>query len=166
MRGYSALRRGRFSESGATYFLTLCADPAGQGLTDVATASGIYAELDRMTTDGTWALRAATLMPDHIHLLMFLGARLTLSQCIGRLKARSKTALASGGAAWQDSFYDHKLAPDEAVQSIVHYIFMNPYRAGLIPADVSWPWFRLGTDEARWFAPRYAENVALPAWLG
>ena len=166
MRGYSALRRGRFSEPGATYFLTICTAGSRPGLTDETTAKAIDAEIDRLALDASWELRAVTLMPDHLHLLVRLGGRLTVSQCVGRLKAKTKAALAGGGIAWQDTFHDHKLVPDDAVQSVVHYIFMNPYRARLIPVDATWPWFRLGADEAQWFAPLYAENVALPEWLG
>jgi putative transposase len=186
MRGYSALRRGRFSEAGASYFLTICtADlPAGsplagepfagderamagsqRGLADERNASAIFSEIDRMTFDGAWTLRAATIMPDHLLLLIRLGERLGLSQCIGRLKTKTRQALTRAGLEWQEAFYDHKLSPDDDVQSVVHYVFMNPYRAGLTPAGATWPWFRLGREETQWFAPLYAENVAVPEWL-
>jgi REP element-mobilizing transposase RayT len=165
MPGHSSLRRGRSSEPGATYFLTICTVGDHAGLTADKIASAIHEEIDRMIIDQVWDLRAATLMPDHVHLLARLGERLTLSQAIGRMKAKTKPALSGVDLAWHDSYYDHKLGPDEAVQSVVHYIFMNPYRAGIVSPGSSWPWFRLGKDESEWFTGLYSENVPMPAWL-
>lgn len=165
MRGYSALRRGRCSEPGVTYFLTICTANGGVGLTEDRTATAIYHKLNGLVSDGSWILRAATVMPDHIHLLVRLGNRLALSQRVGRLKSQTKPALVNVRVVWQETFHDHKLAPDEPVQSVIHYLFMNPYRARLIPTDAAWPWFRLGEEEAQWLAPVYAENVAIPEWL-
>jgi REP element-mobilizing transposase RayT len=86
---------------------------------------------------------AATIMPDHIHVLFELGVRLTVGRCVARWKAdvRRKTSYAEG---WQRDFWEHRVRNDEQWEDYGLYMFLNPYRASLIRRDESWPW---------WWAP-------------
>ena len=88
------------------------------------------------------SIMAATVMPDHMHVLLQLGERLTIGQLVGKLKAKTKTALAQHGLRWQENFYEHRLRPDELANGYAFYIFMNPYRAGLIKRHTLWPYWQ------------------------
>jgi hypothetical protein len=79
-KGYQALRRGRFSEAGALYFLTFCTAGRNMGLTEVTIAHAVQQEWRAMSLGGVWILRCGTVMPDHVHLLVELGAN---SPCPG-----------------------------------------------------------------------------------
>lgn len=50
-KGHSALRRGRFSAVGATYFLTLCTEDKRPGLTNDSIAAEIHREFAAMEAD-------------------------------------------------------------------------------------------------------------------
>ncbi|MCX6624139.1 MAG: nickel-responsive transcriptional regulator NikR [Acidobacteria bacterium] len=112
-KGHAALRRGRVSIPHADYFLTVCTDEKRPGLTSPAVATAILTELRAMDADGTWQLRCAAVMPDHVHVLAILGERLTLGQSVGRLKSKTQASLravaANSAAAlvWERDFYDH-----------------------------------------------------------
>jgi putative transposase len=99
-KGHAALRRGRVSISGAEYFLTVCTDEWRIGLTAPIIAESILAEARAMAADATWALRCAVVMPDHFHLLVVLGSRLTLGKAVARLKAKTAKVLGTSEIKW------------------------------------------------------------------
>jgi hypothetical protein len=51
------------------------------------------------------------------------------------------------------------------IGQVLQYIFLNPYRAGLIPASASYPWFWLGDDEKKWFEPDLHDGRPFVEWL-
>ena len=70
----------------------------------------------------------------------------TMGQPAGRLNggaALAQTA-AQGAVAcrWQRNFFEHRLRPGEPANNYARYIFMNPYRAGLIGPRAVWPHWR------------------------
>ena len=155
-----ALRRGRFSQPGATYFLTLCTADRRQGLTDPTLAAHLLAEAQAMTADTTWQRCAATVMPDHLHLLVTLGDRLPLDKTVNRHKAKTSAALKrqGPGIAWERGFFDHKLRAEESVVGVLHYLYLNPYRAGLIEGSATWPWFYYREEDWPGFQPTLEET--------
>jgi REP element-mobilizing transposase RayT len=80
---------------------------------------------------------AATFMPDHVHLLFELGSRLSLDRVIAKWKTRVRRTIGAG--AWQANYFEHRLRSDEEHERYAWYIFMNPYRAGLVSVDKPWP---------------------------
>jgi REP element-mobilizing transposase RayT len=118
-----------------------------------------------MTDEAVWALRCATVMPDHLHLLLALGGRLTISQCISRLKVRTKSALLERKATWQANFYDHRLRADDSIEATIRYIWMNPYKGALIPTGEIWPWFYCRQEEWEWFLGLTDLGHPFPEWL-
>jgi REP element-mobilizing transposase RayT len=170
-KGHAALRRGRVSILHAEYFLTVCTDEKRPSLASPAAATAILAELRAMDTDGTWQLRCAVVLPDHVHVLAILGDRLTLGQSVGRLKSKTKSSLsavAANSAAsldWERDFYDHHVRPDEDRLALFLYIFLNPYRAGLCATGDAWPWYYCRDDDWSWFSDLLAENRPYPEWL-
>ena len=132
------LLKGRVSIPGARYFITVClqrpsgnltATPASRALNDVITA--LFVPPDA-------ALLCATLMPDHVHLLLILGSRLSLARLIAKFKAQSRRILPPG-AAWQRNFFEHRLRVDEPTNDYARYIFLNPYRQRLLKPGDRWP---------------------------
>jgi putative transposase len=107
-------------------------------LTAPVTAAAIAKVLMRIEQDGDMELLAHTIMPDHVHILAALCGRLTVSQAVGKLKAPTKPALRSAGATWQENFFEHRLRPEDAAGAYARYIFLNPYRARLIPRIEVW----------------------------
>ena len=171
-KGHAALRRGRVSVAGARYFLTLCTRDRQPGLTSDAGGRAVQREVLSMEGESIWRVMALTVMPDHVHVLMELDNRLTLSKAVSRLKAKTALdlRLAGAGLAWERGFFDHRLRPDDKVAAIVRYIAMNPVRAGLIAEGqaMDWAWLRLGQEESRWFewgSVPDEEAVGRPDWL-
>ncbi|HYD82856.1 MAG TPA: transposase [Opitutus sp.] len=130
-RRTDALHYGRVSLPAVRYFATFVTHerkpwlpPAVAGMTcsalDVLRAW--HAEGDR-------AVLAATIMPDHVHVLFQLGTRLTVGQCVGRSKsvARKNAGYEDG---WQRDFWEHRLRADESAEDYALYIFLNP----IVPA--------------------------------
>ncbi len=164
--GYSALRKGRVSIPHAAYFVTLCEARRKKGLHHAAISHRIRGEIDRLNNDASIGLRAATIMPDHVHLFFRLGERLIFSQVMGRLKSKTAGALQGVGLKWQENEYEHRLRPDEPVLPVFHYIYMNPYRKGLIGGDEKWPGFWCGEEDWGWFKHHLKDDCPYPEWLG
>lgn len=164
-RGYESLRHYRVTIPGASYFLTLCTHNRVAGLDSDAPAAAIRAEISALERDATFVVQAAVIMPDHLHLLGIVTDQLTVGQIVGRLKFKTRTALANAGVRWQGNFYEHRLKPDEPLEEVVRYLFLNPHRAHLLSPTEIYPWFWLGPTEAAWFRPTLDDDRPFPAWL-
>ena len=99
---------------------------------------------------------AATLMPDHLHMLVQLGCQLKLGQMIAKYKTLTRPALSGAGLVWQDNFHDHRLRADEMSGAFAKYIFLNPYRKGLLRVREEWPWWVCHRE----FRPDFFEILA------
>ncbi|WP_459941677.1 REP-associated tyrosine transposase [Deferrisoma palaeochoriense] len=146
------LRKGRVSIPGQWYALTLCtADRArlfpGVG-EDTRAARVVLGSIRWMHERGVWECLAYCLMPDHLHLVVTLGAELDLSTCVQRFKtftSRHIRQLGVGGpGVWQRGFYDHALRKDESWEAVARYVLENPVRKGLVERPEAWPWAGLG----------------------
>ena len=89
---------------------------------------------------GDIALECATIMPDHIHALLILGRRLQFGRVIAKFKALTRFSLTTNSCVWQRDFFEHHLCPDEYFSPFGRYIFLNPYRAGLLERRAVWPY--------------------------
>jgi len=84
-------------------------------------------------------IHAASLMPDHVHILLApSGHGESVSDIVQRVKTIVCTQLRqqhSEYLKWQTSFYDHVLRNEEKRadehSAIVHYVCNNPIKAGL-----------------------------------
>ncbi len=85
-------------------------------------------------------------MPDHLHALVSLTGKLSLSQVMQRVKGRSSRAL--GGGLWQPGLHDHALRAEEDRVAVGRYVIANPVRAGLVTSLRDWPYWY-----CRWFEP-------------
>ena len=97
-----------------------------------------------------WAIRALTIMPNHVHILLrnVRGHNHSLNQDLGRLKgftARQANAiLGKSGAFWMDENFDHWCRTEVHAQKATRYIAQNPVKAGLVKHWQDWPWTQVG----------------------
>ena len=163
--GYAALRKGRVSVAGATYFLTLCIERRTPCLARQISRDAVLAELKNMEADGSWHVCCAMTMPDHLHLLVVFGDRLRISRAVARLKAKTRAAIRNCGASWQSNYFDHRLDPDEGLLPLFCYMFKNPYRAGIAEAGDQWPGWYCCPEDSDWFSEYLEEDLPPPQWL-
>jgi REP element-mobilizing transposase RayT len=84
------------------------------------------------------------LMPDHVHLFVFMQEHdTTLEKWIQSLRAViGKTLLKLGFEKphWQEGFFDHLLRTSESYGQKWEYVRINPVRAGLSKTPEEWPY--------------------------
>jgi putative transposase len=160
--GYGALRVGRSSSFGATYFLTLTLRRPATGLD--AGAPAVEACWKQLEAEGKWQLRTGVVMPDHLHLVVRLTSD-DLSDCVRLLKGRLSPMLRRAGLSWQENYYDRRLRPDDDLMPVFLYVYLNPYEAGLVAPDKAWPAYTCCAEDWRWFGPLMKENLPYPEWL-
>jgi REP element-mobilizing transposase RayT len=164
-KGYRALRHGRFSKSGDEYFITFCTEQRQSGLTTEPIAGVIVTEIKQMETEAIWSLRCAVLMPDHIHLLIQLGNVLPLGKSIARLKSKSSIHLKTQKLRWQKGYYEHTMRTQEDRLPVFLYMYLNPYKANLLPVDCIWPWFICSAGDKAWFSDYLDKGLPEPTWM-
>lgn len=165
LRQTGELRKGRISLAGATYFVTFGTARRIPALAVPAAIPAAHSICRRLVQDGDVSAFTATVMPDHVHLLFELGGQLALDRVVAKWRALVRRSVE--GLEWQANFFEHRLRAHEASEPYAWYIFMNPYRAGLITDDKPWPgWW---TDEAvahGFLAMTRLGPCPQPEWLG
>lgn len=164
-KGHAALRRGRISVSRSQYFLTICTAGRRRNLATESVGGFILDEARAMEREGTWVLRCAVVMPDHIHLLVELGERLPLARTVQRLKAKTASRLREADLRWERGFFDHQIRPDDDSLSLFLYIHLNPYRGSLCLRSDQWEWFFCRPEDWTWFQTYLDADRPLPEWL-
>ncbi|MEW6727768.1 MAG: transposase [Pseudomonadota bacterium] len=124
------LRYGRFSEAGRIYLVTTVTDQRLRVFQDLMKARAMVQVLRSAASLGDAQTLAYVLMPDHLHWLMQLGERRSLSAVVGTIKSISARRIA--GLRWQAGFHDHALRWDEDLRAVARYVILNPVRAGLV----------------------------------
>jgi len=159
------LRTHRCSIPDARYFVTCCTNRRKLSLATTPIAGAILAALEKTNPIDASPL-CAVVMPDHFHVLFQLGHRLRIGQVIAKWKIAAKPALQSAGLAWQPDFFEHRLRPEDDTESSARYLFLNPYRAGLIRLHETWSWWRCWTPDRFRFLEMLADNrFPPPEWL-
>jgi putative transposase len=83
------------------------------------------------------------IMPDHVHLFVWIGERMTLEKWIPSLKAvlgKELLRLGHDKPHWQEGFFDHLLRSDESYGEKWEYVRHNPVRKGLCASPEDWPY--------------------------
>ena len=163
--GHEALRRGRYSHETCDYFITFCVESRKAGLCNNVIFERFRRVCDEAETDGSLNFRCGILMPDHVHVLFRLGDRLRLGQMIGRIKAKTSVALKDRDMRWQQRYFDHRMRPEGDRLPVFLYIYLNPYRKGLIQPEEVWPYFWCSENDWRWFQPLLTNDCPYPEWL-
>lgn len=98
---------------------------------------------------GKYILRAAVVMPDHVHVLLTPqpdagGNTFGLAEIMHSIKSASahtvNRTLGRRGRVWQPEYFDRALRSDENARLKAEYICANPVRAGLVSSEDEWPW--------------------------
>lgn len=164
-RGHEALRRGRWSNPGADYFLTLCTHNRQHGLAEMEPATAILTHAHELAAEDIWRVRTAVIMPDHLHLLISLGTVIELSAAVRLFKGRLAPALRRVDLCWQRAYFDHRLRSDEDCLPVFLYVYLNPYRAELVPPNQTWSGYYCAEDDWRWFGELTTVSCPFPEWL-
>ena len=158
----SALRKGRISLPGATYFITKCThEPKTVVLASPKIAKVVIDSLI-WTTEQNWTtLCGFVIMPNHYHTVLGLGEKRTLSQVmesISKFTARQiNKILGRERRFWEEGFYDHGIRDRADFDNILKYIHENPVRAGLVESPELWPYSTAN--------PKYAHLINWD-WIG
>jgi len=156
---------GRISLPGARYFVTCCTQNRAPILAAPDEGSRLLGVLRDLHEGGDALFCAATVMPDHLHLLFTLGKRLRFAQVLGKLKSLAR---AQGHVSWrwQENAFERQLRADELFEDFGLYIYMNPYRAGLCSMHERWPWwFCPDTDQLGFMSMLKQDGAPPMEWL-
>src|SRR5438093_8276198 len=135
---------GRF---GAIYFITICCQQRGSNRLCHGRTAAVLANTARIYHERRrWNLNLLLLMPDHLHALIGVDGRDSLSQLIRDYK---RITAKMRGIRWQRNFFDHRLRHDESLAEKFAYICQNPVRAGLIWNEHDWPYVFIPEIHAR-----------------
>ena len=163
--GYEALRRHRWSSPGIEYFVTFNAQRPEHGLTASAILPALIEKREQLQARGCWKVRSWVVMPDHIHLLFGLGANTSLGDCLRLFKGPLTPLLRKHGISWQDGYFEHRMRSNEDRLPVFLYVYLNPYRADLLPPSASWPGYFCAPTDWGWFSPLTNSGVPFPEWL-
>ena len=150
------LPKGRVSIPNARYFLTINTKGRKPGLNTPKISEQIKRALRELHASREIELFCGTIMPDHIHLVIRLGRKLSLPQVVRKFKFLTTQYLRIANLMWQHNYFDHYVRLKESLESYALYVFLNPYRKELISLDDSWQgWFL-----HREFRPKFLESLS------
>jgi len=128
------LRIGRHSEPGRIYLLTFVTRERMPVFDNWRLGRQVVHVLQREA--GSADTLCYVVMPDHVHWLMQLTGRKSLSAVVRTVKAASAMRInrmrGSREPLWQKGFHDHALRREEDVRALARYVIANPLRAGLV----------------------------------
>ncbi len=143
--GYRALRAGRASLQGQHYLITTVFHERARRFLDGRDAFAVASKLKESELWEESRLLCWVLMPDHLHMLIELGACRSLSALIQRVKcvtARSANqAGGRSGSVWMPGFHDRALRAEDEMVGVARYIIENPIRAGLAEEIGEYPYW-------------------------
>ena len=88
---------------------------------------------------------AWVLMPDHVHWMVQLGTKTSLSHSVNRLKSASARRLnqylGREGSVWANAFHDRALRREDDLKAMARYVVANPLRAGLVEKVGNYPFW-------------------------
>ncbi len=143
---YRALRRHRTSSPNQIYLITFTTgkrqaiffenDLAARAFCVALNDPRLWQEAELMC----WVL-----MPDHVHLLVQIGDKESISQLINRLKTNAARAvnltLGRKDRFWERGFHDKAIRSEGNIVDVARYVVMNPVRAGLVKSAGMYPYW-------------------------
>ena len=134
------LRKGRHSEPGRPYVITFVTKDREPLLRELAACRVVIRALMDEPRVETLAF---VLMPDHVHWLIRITARVGLEDVVGAVKGSSarrvNQVLGRTGKLWQSGYHDHGLRKEGDIVGVARYIVANPLRAGLVSRVGDYP---------------------------
>ncbi len=149
-KGSRELRKGRFSQKEAFYFITTCCHNKQKIFLDKENAQIFLNALDWLVEKGYIDLHFCIVMPDHVHLVFQLTGDKTLAEVLKTLKQftgrRIRQRIGIKNSIWQDQYYDHLIRKDESLYKIIEYCWYNPVRAGIVDNPKEYPYWKSKYD--------------------
>jgi REP element-mobilizing transposase RayT len=154
-KGHKNLRKGRHSQEGNYYSVTICCNDKKQLLVEKKVFDVLYDSFMWFGQNDYIEPILIVVMPDHIHLIYQLCEKKSLSQIMksfkeytGRMIKRDANLTAS---VWQKQFYDHGIRINEGLDEIIKYCWLNPVRAGIVekPDDYPFWWCKYDLTDLR-----------------
>jgi len=140
--GYENLTKGRVSEVGRAYSITMVTESREPHFNDFYLARLLIKKMYQVEQSGDIESLSWVLMPEHLHWLFVLKTS-DLSEVMHQFKGSSSHTINKlinqQGAFWQRGFYDHAIRNDEDLKKISRYIVANPLRAGLVESISDYP---------------------------
>ena len=145
-RGYSQLRKGRYSVSEAFYLLTTTTRNRKPVLTKDSMAQIIFDAFEWLETKERIRCYCIMIMPDHLHAIIQLRPQHTLPSIMHTLKRftarRINKVLKQEGVFWQERYHDSGIRGDAALNKMIRYCYENPVRKGLVETAKDYPYWR------------------------
>ncbi len=146
------------------YFVTLCCRDRRQVFSDKTSCCWLLKVLRSESAVQGFAIHAYCIMPDHIHFLAEgLLPSSDFSNFIKTFKLKTSRAYRQNTSQllWQKKFFDHILRPNEPIEPVAYYIWVNPVRRGLSRAVWEYPFAgsltqmsaRMPSSSALWCPP-------------
>jgi REP element-mobilizing transposase RayT len=133
---FNDLRKGRYSENGQIYFVTMVTQNRIPYFSDFFMARKAIQQIALLHQEQKLYSLAWVIMPDHIHWLFQLTENNPLSKVVNLFKGRTARLLSKNiknkEKFWQSAYYDHAIRKDENIKQIARYIVANPIRAKLV----------------------------------
>jgi REP element-mobilizing transposase RayT len=130
------LRKGRVSIPGQPYLVTTNVEGRRPVFLDLFAARAVIGALRYQQEAGRADTLAFVVMPDHLHWLLVLGKRLSLSKVLATVKGFSAASInaeqRTSERLWQPGFHDHGVRAEEDLRALARYVIANPVRAGLV----------------------------------
>lgn len=140
--GYRNLTKGRVSEIGRAYSITMVTEKRIPHFNDFYVARFLINQMSKLEASGKIDSITWVLMPDHLHWI-FIVNESDLSEIIRVFKGVTSHALKKRlswqGPFWQRGFYDHAIRQDEDLKKLARYIVANPLGFGLVDLIADYP---------------------------
>ena len=124
------LRKGRYSEPGRIYVLTMATLGRKPVFGDFLAARCVVRVMMGHEQRRFAETLCFVVMPDHLHWMIRLGEGKTLGRVVQALK--SLVGRKIGPPVFQKGFYDHAVRREEDIKGLARYIVANPLRACLV----------------------------------
>ena len=146
LKGYSELRKGRWSSPGYIYFITAVIKDRRQLFQIKELCQIIFNSVQWMEEQKRWECYCCMIMPEHIHIIARLEEASTLPKVMHSLKSYTANQinrfLRENGRVWQEGYHDHCIRKEESLWDIILYCYNNPIRRGLVQKPSDYPFWR------------------------
>ena len=106
----------------------------GHGSSILRQHGGVVAETLKHFDGKRYELQAWCVMPNHVHVLVYVPGEARLDRILHSWKSYSAHAIGLG-RIWAREYFDHIVRGEDEMERIGDYIRLNPLRAGL----TDWP---------------------------
>lgn len=136
------LRKGRLSEVGRAYLLTVVTNGRCPIFADFQVGRVLVAAMRQADVAGRVESLAWVIMPDHLHWLFCLkeGSLGALMRDVKSQTGRQiNQVTGSNQPLWQAGYHDRAIRRDEDLLAVARYVVANPLRAGLVKRVADYP---------------------------